>query len=473
MVHSLWFKLSVVFFLLTMFCVTVVGRVPGIITMQHTFDRFVQPENVSRNIRAVQPLFAEAVKHHSSNKWLNLADSELREKLLVFKSPDGGYYIGFASTSELYYRIINRNGTTVASSPGQWTAQATEIFEEQKTASGTIPSDSAYWARKGHIWISQQLLDIDGQSQGRMEVLFVAKYDVWSAVKRTIRTYHDIWYYMFIFFAVIGVACGFAANYFVTGRLKTMHAVTSIWCQGNLTPRISINEKSHDILAQHSRMLNIMADEMQSLLELRYRAAVSEERHRVARELHDTVKQNLFALRLQLATINQKNQNNEIALRIDEACKIIDESQHDIANILAQLNSSLSESRGFYERLAALSENMLKRYQMKTAWKRKEVVAMSSGEEQTLIRIAQETMNNAARHGHATEMVMDVFRQGGFIYWTLSDNGQGFDKSQAAESSGLGLIFLRERAGDLPEGEFSITSHKGGGTVVKIKWRAI
>jgi len=468
-IRSLWFKLSVVFSLLTMLSVVVILHIPGIIFERDDFDKLVVPENVERQVRTMQLPLAEAVKKRSQ-KWLAVADTELQAKLVEMTSVEDNFYIGLCSYRKLYYRVLDLNDGVFASSPEQFPLLIAEIFANRSGADW----ETAGWAREGCIWVGLPLVDEAGERQGRVEIVFEAEYAITPMLEYFAKSYLSDWYYVLFFFSITGLACGIVANRFVTGRLNAMHTATSAWCKGDLSPRIPVDEKSHDILAVHSRSLNIMADELQSLLDLRYSTAVREERTRVARELHDTVKQNLFALRLQLTAIKQNNRDEEIAAPIEEARQIIHEAQHDITGILAQLNSSIPDDIGFYERLSALSENMRKRHQLETAWARKEAVSLSSGEKQTLIRIAQEAMANAAHHGRATKMVMDFYRQGNFMNWTLTDNGCGLEKNASRRhGSGLGLGFMRDRARDLPDGEFSIDDARAGGTVVAIKWRAI
>ena len=164
--------------------------------------------------------------------------------------------------------------------------------------------------------------------------------------------------------------CGIAANRFVTGRLARMNTITAIWSTGDLAPRIPLNRVGYDVLTEHSRILNGLADEMNSLVALRQRSAVVGERNRVAREVHDTVKQKLFALKLQLSSLKKLDCPAEAITHIDESLGITREAQQDIVNILTQLARMPANEKDFSSRLVALRDQMKRRHGITVIWKR-------------------------------------------------------------------------------------------------------
>ncbi len=93
---------------------------------------------------------------------------------------------------------------------------------------------------------------------------------------------------------------------------------------------------------------------------------------------------------------------------------------------------------------------------------------MPPEQEHALIRLAQEAMNNAVRHGKATKIVMNLSRKENTVSWSIANNGDSL--SADANTSGFGLVSMRERVADLPEGKFSIANAKQGGVVVTIQW---
>ncbi len=90
-----------------------------------------------------------------------------------------------------------------------------------------------------------------------------------------------------------------------------------------------------------------------------------------------------------------------------------------------------------------------------------------------LFRIAQEALNNVAKHSKAEWVTVSLSSDGGGISLIISDDGQGMDFNSVNQSStswSLGLISMRERA-ELTGGKFSIESAPGQGTTVRVFWQ--
>ena len=91
--------------------------------------------------------------------------------------------------------------------------------------------------------------------------------------------------------------------------------------------------------------------------------------------------------------------------------------------------------------------------------------------ETTVFRIAQEAMNNVARHSQAHQVMINLMRENGNIRLTLSDDGQGWDQTipitTPGNHKGIGLASMRERA-SLVGGHLEIKSAPGKGTMVQV-----
>jgi signal transduction histidine kinase len=85
-----------------------------------------------------------------------------------------------------------------------------------------------------------------------------------------------------------------------------------------------------------------------------------------------------------------------------------------------------------------------------------------------LYRIAQEALNNAVKHAQATSVTVYLRSEGKGIALEVVDNGQGFDPNKLADTGGLGLVNMKERARQL-NGSLEINSVPGVGTSLKVK----
>lgn len=186
-------------------------------------------------------------------------------------------------------------------------------------------------------------------------------------------------------------------------------------------------------------------------------AAVAEERRRLARDLHDDVSQDLAY----------------IALRVRQVRPV--DGQLD--EVIAAAERALAASRSAIAALAAGAES-LERALTDTA---AHVAAMTGVAVQVevdsgldadaptviaLTRVAREAALNAARHGRAEEVIVQVTGESG-IRLTVRDDGTGFDPDTArSHSSAFGLISMRERIERIG-GSLSISSRPGEGSVVE------
>jgi signal transduction histidine kinase len=82
-----------------------------------------------------------------------------------------------------------------------------------------------------------------------------------------------------------------------------------------------------------------------------------------------------------------------------------------------------------------------------------------------LFRVAQEALNNAARHAHASSVTVLLSSRSSGLELAVSDNGSGFDPERSRDHASLGLSSMRERV-RLLQGEFDIESAPGRGTTV-------
>ena len=90
--------------------------------------------------------------------------------------------------------------------------------------------------------------------------------------------------------------------------------------------------------------------------------------------------------------------------------------------------------------------------------------------ETVLYRIAQEALNNVAKHAHATNVAIVLEQRAGQVFLIVEDNGAGFDLQTIldADEKGLGLIGMRERAA-VVGGNIEIESQPNSGTTVVVR----
>jgi signal transduction histidine kinase len=94
-------------------------------------------------------------------------------------------------------------------------------------------------------------------------------------------------------------------------------------------------------------------------------------------------------------------------------------------------------------------------------------VSLTPQAEHTLLRIAQEALTNAVRHGHATTITLNLHAQQQTIVFTITDDGQGFEPTRQGTAQGFGLRLMQERVQEM-QGTFEVQTTPGRGTCVSI-----
>jgi PAS domain S-box-containing protein len=190
------------------------------------------------------------------------------------------------------------------------------------------------------------------------------------------------------------------------------------------------------------------------------------ERRRIARELHDRVGQNLSALNINLDILLGRLGEGELRRRLEDSLKLVDATLQSIENVMADLRPALLDEYG----LAAALEWYGEEYAQRTGM-RVEVTASPVGASLpadasvALFRIAQEALNNAAKHSAAKRITVDLEEGGGELVLSISDDGKGFDPASAPRGR-WGMTTMRERA-EAAGGRLTVESVPGSGTTVR------
>lgn len=187
------------------------------------------------------------------------------------------------------------------------------------------------------------------------------------------------------------------------------------------------------------------------LLALKALEATEDERRRLARELHDGVGQELYALRL-AARAGQPVDDMASALmeEVDKLAKSLWPPVLEKLGLLRALKAAFAS----HQNVALVAAEDFPR--------------LSPSLEGTLYRIAQEAVANALKHGSPGTVQVKVRQIGAEVVMRVDDDGAGFDELRAEEKLSLGLVGMRERA-RLVQGVCSITSRPGEGTTVEVQ----
>lgn len=196
-----------------------------------------------------------------------------------------------------------------------------------------------------------------------------------------------------------------------------------------------------------------------------------QERQRLARDLHDSVKQTLFIIG---ATAESLQLQNDIS---DPQVTSQLEKLHTLSQVaLSEMNVMLYELNPHKLAQCPLDELLHEMVQSLSARTRARLTVdigsvdhlLPPHVKTVLYRIAQEALNNAVKHAHATDINLNLAEIDTQIVLSVQDDGLGFNVD-ATPMRGFGLAIMRERAMEI-DCDLVIDSQSGHGTTVKLLW---
>lgn len=201
--------------------------------------------------------------------------------------------------------------------------------------------------------------------------------------------------------------------------------------------------------------------------------AQEEERHRVARDIHDHLGQEMIGLKLRLEELQMRldADSNRWKGSVDDTLALLARLDADVELLTSGLRPLLLENLGLIKALAAVVDDWSRHSRVAAQFhERVGRLSLEHDAETHLFRIAQEALSNVHRHAKASHVEVRLQRYEDTIVLTIEDDGQGFypsARSAIDEERGMGLVGMRERA-TLVRGTLRIDTTPGQGTIVVV-----
>ncbi|NHN34573.1 sensor histidine kinase [Paenibacillus agricola] len=282
--------------------------------------------------------------------------------------------------------------------------------------------------------------------------------------------------------AAIGGVFGIWYSSRIKSRLEQLGEVMLALEKGNLTRTVpplgedeigrlgeQLNEITKKWEEQVSSLQRLSNDNAQLAQKAKY-SAIVEERQRLARELHDAVSQQLFAISMTATAVGRTlDKDFDKAQRqiylIEEMASV---AQSEMRALLLHLRPVHLEGKRLAEGLVELLQELADKVPMEIVGELTDDIQLPQGIENHLFRIVQEAMSNALRHSKATRLEVRLTQTSAeSIRLLIRDNGIGFDLDVKKHAS-YGIMTMKERVNEIG-GSLNLITAPGKGTRIDIR----
>jgi signal transduction histidine kinase len=199
------------------------------------------------------------------------------------------------------------------------------------------------------------------------------------------------------------------------------------------------------------------------------RAAVLEERARIARELHDSVAQTLYAIALcasRARSLLQQNAGTEVQRSIDDVLHLANAGQDELRGLLTTFRSDRHTSGGLTAPLANLAADTRRHGNLDIRLSLSDEPDVPAETKEALVMIVREALHNVVKHSAARRVDIVLEHDGGQLMLLIADDGHGFDPTRLRPGH-FGLQSMRDRATAVG-GTLALISAVGRGTQLRL-----
>lgn len=291
-----------------------------------------------------------------------------------------------------------------------------------------------------------------------------------------------------LFFGLLAVPAAILLMW-ITGRplAKRLARITQAnraFAAGDYSVRVQ--DSSADEVGQVARQFNDMAGALQQnvqvlrdlarqnaeLVERAETAAIQAERMRLSRDLHDAIAQRLFSLTVSTSSLPGliERDQAEGASQARTIAGIAEQTLMDLRGLLVNLRPSVIVEQGLPSALRLLCGDWEAAH--KTPVEVSMILrneALAPGIENTLYYVAQEALNNVAKHANAKYVSLSILEKPHEVEMSITDDGGGIHPTEETPTGHqIGMVSMRERAHAIG-GELQVESEQGRGTTILVR----
>jgi signal transduction histidine kinase len=267
-----------------------------------------------------------------------------------------------------------------------------------------------------------------------------------------------------------GIAFGLVSTRRLIRRLRRLAVSTLEVADGGFEPRIAVS--GSDEVSQLEANFNRMAGRLQASLDASRQLAEANARHqersRIARELHDSISQELFSLSVLAGGLRRAlPPGSQVLPQVETMERTAGDTMREMQSLLLALHPVALEELGLVSAIESICAAYRERLGAAVRCEL-ESVALPPALDHAILRVCQEALANAVRHAGASAITVRLRAGPEHVTLEVADDGQGFDAA-CPSGSGLGLRAMRDRVAE-QGGRLTIDSDPatpGAGTAVR------
>ncbi len=255
------------------------------------------------------------------------------------------------------------------------------------------------------------------------------------------------WFYGVVILAILGL---FYGGY----RLR----VRNLEARG-LALELQVEERTAELMKTQA---SLQQSEMEH--------AITEERNRLARDLHDSVTQSIYSLTLLAEAGKRMIKGGDFTHAEDNQNRlgeIAQQALQEMRLLVYELRPQVLQTEGLVGALEHRLEAVERRAGIDARLHVELAIDLPPNLDEELFHICMEALNNALKHAKASEVVVSLHTDENALFLTIEDNGRGFDPAIAGSQGGMGLSSMTERVEKI-RGTLSIQSGIGTGTEISV-----
>jgi signal transduction histidine kinase len=265
-----------------------------------------------------------------------------------------------------------------------------------------------------------------------------------------------------------GIGFGLLSTRRLTRRLGLLAASTLEVAGGSFDKRVRVsgNDEVSQLEENFNRMAARLAASLAAERQLAGANARHEERSRIARELHDSISQDLFSLSMLAGGLRKAlPPGSPVLAEVQTMEQTASATMREMQALLLEIRPVALDELGLVAALRELCGAYRERLGVEITADLDSLL-LPTTLEHAMLRVAQEAIANAVRHAGPAAIALRLHADDSCVTLEVADDGHGFDPVQQAGTAGLGLRAMRERVRE-QGGTLHVGPGSGRGTIVQ------